>query len=355
MQRVWLVALIALLVYLTYQVFAPFLSALAWGMVLTIIFYPVHARILQRLGRPNLSALISTLLLTFIIIVPALVVGAAFTRQAVQAARQIQADRAQGKMPLERVWRTLPVETVFNWLDEYGYPKEEVQQTIRSSIQRAAGFLAAQMGYLAANILVFLFNLFVTLFAAFYLLRDGPSLLDRLRRVLPLNESQREGLIYIAHNVLYASVMSSIVVAAVQGLLGGLLFWALGIQAPVLWGVVMAFLSLLPLLGAWLVWVPAAISFALDGSYVKAIVLLAVGAGVIGIVDNVVRPLLISGRAQLNGLLVFISVLGGIAAFGMVGIVLGPILVALGNAALEVYSELGIASESAPSTDETPP
>jgi predicted PurR-regulated permease PerM len=138
--------------------------------------------------------------------------------------------------------------------------------------------------------------------------------------------------------VLYASVFSGLVVAAVQGAIGGILFWVLGIGAPVLWGIVMAFLSLLPVLGAWMVWVPAAIYLVAVGSYIKAAILLGVGVVVISMIDNVLRPILLSGRAQMNGLLVFISILGGIAAFGLLGIVLGPILVALGSAVLEFYT-----------------
>jgi len=354
-QRIWLSVLLALLVFLTYQVFAPFLTALVWGIILSICFYPVHARIRQRLKRPNLAALLSTSLLIIVVIVPLLGVGVAFTQQTVQMATNLQNEWAEGRIPLERLWHNLRLETAWTWLQEYGVTKETLQQTLRVSLQRVAGFAAAQMGHLAANILLFFFNLFVMLFATFYLFRDGPKLLDRLRRVLPLQKEQRENLIVIANDVLYASVLSSIVIAVLQGLLGGLLFWALGIQAPLLWGVVMGFLSLLPLVGAWLIWLPAALFFVLEGSFLKALILVAVGAGLIGVVDNVLRPILVSGRARLNGLLVFISILGGIAAFGIVGIILGPILVALGNAVLTVYSQNATADTTADtSPGETP-
>ncbi|MFQ5724127.1 MAG: AI-2E family transporter, partial [Terriglobia bacterium] len=122
-------------------------------------------------------------------------------------------------------------------------------------------------------------------------------------------------------------------------------FWALGIGAPVLWGIVMAFLSLLPVLGAWIVWVPACIFLLLQEEYVKAVILLVVGAGVIGLTDNILRPILVSGRAQLNGLLVFVSILGGVVAFGLLGIILGPIVVAVGSAVVKSYT----------TEEETPP
>lgn len=341
-QRVWIVVLVALLVYLTYQVFAPFIAPLAWAGVLTILFYRAHADILRRLKRPNLAALATTLLITLVLIVPALLVGTAFAKQAVEAATELQAKWGQGQLALDQIWETPVVKTASQWLGNLGVTENQMREWTRNNIQSGAQliatFLATRMGRWAKNVLMFLFNLFVTLFATFYLLRDGPQLLVRVRDVLPISESRREGLLYIAYNVLYASVMSSFVVAAVQGALGGILFWILGIDKPLLWGVVMGFLSLLPLLGAWLVWIPAGLSLMYSGDYLKAVILITVGATIIGTVDNFLRPMLISGRSQLNGLLIFISILGGVAAFGMLGIVLGPVLVALGDAVLEFFA-----------------
>jgi len=185
---------------------------------------------------------------------------------------------------------------------------------------------------------VLVFDLFVTLFATFYLFRDGGTLLDLLRRVLPLEERTRETLISTTYNVLYASVFSGLVVAGVQGLLGGVLFWILGLGAPVLWGMVMAFLSFLPVVGPWMVWAPAGAYLLVQGSYGKAAVLFIGGLLAVSMADNVLRPILLSGRTQMNGLLVFISILGGVAAFGLLGVVLGPILVALADAVVVAYT-----------------
>ncbi|MFQ5664448.1 MAG: AI-2E family transporter, partial [Terriglobia bacterium] len=171
---------------------------------------------------------------------------------------------------------------------------------------------------------------------AFYLFRDGPALLARLRDALPLDEAYREGLFFIAQNTLYANVFSSFVVAAGQGIVGGLTFWLLGIGAPVLWGMAIGFLSLFPVLGPWLIWLPGVAFLVVQAYYLKGVILLAVGALIITMAENVLRPRLIGRRPQLNSLVVFISIVGGLAAFGLVGIVLGPILVALGDAVLEV-------------------
>ncbi|MFQ5663096.1 MAG: AI-2E family transporter, partial [Terriglobia bacterium] len=173
---------------------------------------------------------------------------------------------------------------------------------------------------------------------AFYLFRDGPALLARLRDALPLEPQQRDHLLRTAQDVLYATVYSSFVVAVMQGVLGGMTFWLLGIKAALFWGVVMGFLALLPALGPWLIWLPAALFFLLGGKLGHALVLLVVGVAVISLADNFLRPMLISGRTRLNGLLVFISVLGGLAVFGLLGIVLGPIVVAVGAAVVEAYT-----------------
>jgi len=225
-----------------------------------------------------------------------------------------------------------------NTMAEHDIGEEEIRNFVAEKLEAVVGFLAGQVGRLAANVAFFFFQLFFTLFTAFYLFRDGPALLERLRRGLPLDEVYREGLFYIAHNVLYATVYSSFVVALVQGLLGGITFAVLGIQAPLFWGVAMGLFSLLPAVGPWLIWLPAALVFLLEGKWGYAIALLVVGVLVISLVDNILRPALISGRAQMNGLLVFISILGGIAAFGVLGLVLGPILVALGVALIEHYT-----------------
>lgn len=356
MQRVLSIGLVLLFIYLIYVVFQPFLVPLGWAAVFTIMFLPVHHRIRRYIRGRNRAALVSTLLLTLLIIIPGIFVISAFISQAVGTAQWTQAQWKGGATPLrDMLEKTLPLQSMLDWLAERNVSEEEVTALITQRLQQLAAYLARQGGQFAANLLFMLFDLFVTLFATFYLFRDGGELLNRIRRALPLDPHVREGLFYIAQNVLYASVFSGLVVAAVQGALGGLIFWLVGIGAPVLWAIVMAFLSLLPVLGAWMVWVPAAIYLLLTGGYLRAVILIAFGALVIGTVDNVLRPILLSGRAQMNGLLVFISILGGVAAFGLLGIVLGPILVALGSAVLEFYTTDEISPFLPNETEEPPP
>ena len=338
MERILFVALLGLLGYLIYLIFLPFLVPLAWAAVFAIMFYPVHRRIRDRLRRPSRAALLSTVLLALLIVGPGVFILGAFANQAVETAQWVKTQWAEGKLPFQQALHMVPTERVLDWFAEHNITADDMENFVTEKLERIARFMATQAGRLARNLVFLLFDLFVTLFATFYLLRDGAGLMERLRRVLPLEETMREHLIRTAHNVLYASVFSGMVVAAVQGLIGGLLFWALGLGAPVLWGMVMGFLSLLPVVGPWLVWVPAALYLVAQGAYGKAIILAAVGGLVVGMADNVLRPILLSGRAQMSGLLVLISILGGVAAFGLLGIVLGPILVALGDAVLEAHT-----------------
>lgn len=337
MDRVVLVAILALLAFLVYRVFAPFLEPLVWAATLVVACHPLHVRLERRLRRPTLAALVSTLVLTLALIVPALLILAAFVNQALEGVQYLQRAGWQpllgllDRLPLQRSLEALPV----------AIELDDIKRLVTEALRRAVGWVADRAGGVLRDAVVLLLNLFVTLLATFYLFRDGRALVAYGRDLLPggLDRAERDRLLTIVRDVLFASVFSAFVVAAVQGALGGITFWALGLPAPVLWGIVMAVLSLLPLLGAWMVWAPAAVLLLLDGAWDRALALVVVGVLVIGTVDNVLRPYLISGRAQMSGLLVFIAVLGGIAAFGLVGAVLGPVLVAVAAAVLEAHRE----------------
>jgi predicted PurR-regulated permease PerM len=183
----------------------------------------------------------------------------------------------------------------------------------------------------------FLFALVITVGVLFVLLRDASSFARALRRALPFGAEQNERLIALTSDLVFASVTATIAVAAVQGLIGGLTFALLGVSGYVLWGVMMFLLAFLPLVGATLVWLPAAVWLALSGSLGKGIVLAVVGVLVLGNVDNVLRPLLLSGKSQMNTLVLIISLMGGVSAFGFIGIVLGPLVAALLTALAESY------------------
>jgi predicted PurR-regulated permease PerM len=233
---------------------------------------------------------------------------------------------------LEQAWNWLQTRTFgIEGLDLAGYMKQ--------GMNRLAALAASEVGHVLQGVALLIFRLILMLFATFFLLRDGHVFVEKLQNALPFERGKREDIVAQTRDLIYASVSSSLIVAAVQGALGGMLFAILGLGAPVFWGVVMAFFALLPMLGPWVVWVPAAIWLLAIGSYAKALILLGVGFGVVGLVDNVLRPYLLSGRSQMNGLLVFISLLGGIGVFGFIGLILGPIVMATAASLFDAYTQ----------------
>jgi predicted PurR-regulated permease PerM len=320
------------LVYFVFRVFQPFLVPLGWAAVFAVIFYSLNKRIERRWGR-TLSAAVSTAGVTLILIVPVLALATLFVREGIEATRSVQASLVSGDFGvLGRVW---------DWIDAQLAAQAlgiDLQGLVRQYASRLGGFMAAELGAVVRNIVVFIFELFVMLFALFYFLRDGDAILKRFRLFLPFEERMRERMLEEARELIFASVTTSLVIAAVQGLICGGAFAIAGLGSTVFWGVLMGFLSLLPVVGAWPIWVPAAIWLFSAGHPGRAVILVAICGGIGSTIDNILRPLLLGGRSSLNGLLVFISVLGGIAVFGVLGVVLGPIVVASAVGMLEGYS-----------------
>ncbi len=324
--------LVFALAYAMFRIFIPFLEPLAWAAVLVVFFYPLHRRLQSRLGRPVGAALLSTFLVTVILIVPTFFLASAFVREGVQAAHSLQEKIEGGRFGAPEHWR--------EWIVRHAPIRlEQTEGLVREQTERIARWLASQAAAIARNVAAFLFQFVVTLLAMFYFFRDGPRVVERLRGLVPLEAEHRDFLLRRIRELIQVTIRSSFVVAGLQGVIGGLLFWAVGIPSPVFWGVIMSFLGLFPLIGPWLIWMPAGVVLLAEGRTVRGVAVLAVGVGVISMVDNILRPALIGTSARLSGLLIFISVLGGIAAFGMLGLVLGPILVVCAVSLMETYAE----------------
>ena len=322
---------LAILVYLVYLVIEPFLIPLAWAGVLAIVFYPAHARMAVRWG-PGRAAGMSTLAITLILIVPMVLIAAAFVREGIDAATRLQQGfKGPNLAMVERMWQVgqqlLPESFQLN-----------VTSLATDAAKQAAAFLVAQSGFLVRNVAGFALNLALALFATFFILRDSDAIMRVIRRLMPMDEPIREATLTRTRELISVGVVSAGIVAAVQGFLGGLVFAILGIPSAVFWGVVMGICCLLPF-GAWVVWMPFAIVLALSGSIGRAVLLVGLGFGIVSAADNVLRPMLLSGQAGMNGLVIFLSLLGGIAVFGMLGVVLGPVLVVTALGLLSGYVE----------------
>jgi predicted PurR-regulated permease PerM len=322
---------LALLAWLTFLVFEPFLIPLVWASVAVILFYPWHRRLERRLGAKT-AATISTLIVTAILIVPAILAMAEFIHQAIQALGSIELVRFLGQLNwLNRAWL---------WVAERvpGGTTVNLSTLAREGAQRVTTALASELGGLLRNIVIFVFDLVITIIAMFYFFRDAGAIMRWLRRSLPFAEEQRELMITQAHAMVFVTVASNLAAAALTGAIGGIAFLIVGIDRVVFWGVIMAFFALLPVVGAWMVWIPAAAWLATNGHLGAAIALLSICGVAVLLIDNVLRPLMISGRAEMNGLFVRVGVLGGIAVFGMIGLVLGPVIVAVAAGLLQAYT-----------------
>jgi predicted PurR-regulated permease PerM len=324
---------VLLIGWLAYRIVQPFLVEIAWAVVLAICLDPIRVRLLPRLGRTR-AALVLTLAAVVLLVIPVVFVGTAVVTGGGPAVSYLQAqlqDEGGAAGWFHKGWEWARGRAPFL------PPEQEVIAKITASVGRVAEFVAGQAGGLLKGVASFLFALVITLGVLFFLLRDASSFAPALRRVLPFGPEQNARLIALTSDLVSASVTATIAVAAVQGLVGGITFALLGVSGAVLWGVMMFVLAFLPLVGATLVWAPAAIWLVLSGSLVKGIVLALVGLLILGNVDNVLRPLLLSGKAQMNTLVLIISLMGGVSAFGFIGIVLGPLVAALLTALVESY------------------
>jgi predicted PurR-regulated permease PerM len=215
----------------------------------------------------------------------------------------------------------------------------DLSDPVRRGAERMAGFLAAKVGALVKNVFAFFLDLFVLLFALFFMFRDGEEVGRAVRHLLPFDAAIQEDMIHESRELIFASVAVGLLIAAIQGALGGLAFTLAGIGTGIFWGVLMGFFSLVPVVGSALIWVPAALWLALTGHVWKGLLVLVICGGVAGIADNIVRPLLLRNRTHLNELLLFVSVLGGIEVFGLLGLVAGPTIVAAAMGVFRVYMQ----------------
>jgi predicted PurR-regulated permease PerM len=330
----WAALLAATIValYLCWMMLQPFIEVLLWAIVLVIVFYPIHRRIRERVGSPGWSALLSCLLVIVTIVVPLTLITFAVVRELTHFAQNLQANAESLLDP-----NSPYVGRAFAWLGQYVDVEQfRSQEFIAERLKGIGGVIAARTLGFVGGALGFVVEVFFVIFTMYYLFRDGERLRAAVHNLLPLEDSKAHEIIERTGEVIGASVYGVLVIATIQGVLGGLAFWALGIPSPLLWGVVMIFLSMIPMAGSFIVWIPAAIYLAVTGHWGKAIALAAWGTFAIGMVDNVLRPKLVGERTRLHELLIFFSVLGGLQVFGIIGLVLGPVIVAITIALFDV-------------------
>jgi predicted PurR-regulated permease PerM len=334
--RSFILALAAVSVAFTYLML-PFLAVILWACIIALVFYPLHAKILSRVSeRENLAALITLLLCIVIAITPALFLFSSFIKQGTAVYQQLESGQIKPSLWLEQIRTAFP--QIDQLLQIIGLDISTLKQKLGALSVEAGKVMAGNALSIGQNTLAWLASLGLMLYLTFFMLRDGAKLIPVLIRALPLGDERERLLMQKFVEVTRATIKGSLVVAMVQGALGGFIFWALDIPGPVLWGVVMTVLSLIPIVGASLIWLPVGLYLLATGATTDGIILIAFGAIVIGLVDNILRPILVGRDTKMPDYLILLSTLGGFSVFGMTGFVLGPLIAALFLTFWEIFT-----------------
>jgi len=328
-QRVLRLLLVAVSVALIW-ILLPFYGSVLWGAIIALLFRPLYRWLLPRLReRRSLAALLTITVATLIVVLPAVLVSGALAREARQVFELVESGELQVAQRLREVFDALPA-WVSSLLGRFGLANfDTVQRELVEALTKGSQFIATQTLTVGQNALRLLVSVFIALYLAFFLVRDGDALVRAVHRAIPLAPADRHALLEEFGTVLRATVKGNLVIAVVQGTLGGLAFWALGVRGVLLWAALMAVLSLLPVVGPSLVWLPVAVGLFVTGSPWQALGLVVFGVLVIGLIDNFLRPILVGHETGLPDYLVMITTFGGIAVLGINGFVVGPTVAAM--------------------------
>lgn len=316
----------------------PFYGAIMWGLIIALLFAPLNRRLMKRLSpRRTLSAVLTLMIVLVIAIIPLVLISASLAREAAMVYGQLQSGELNPALYFRGVFDALP-QWVTSLLDRYGLVNFSVfQSRLSLALTQATQFFATQALSVGQNTFDFVVSLFLALYLAFFLIRDGDALTGTLQRAIPLPTAHNKELFETFSTVIRATVRGNFLVAIIQGALGGLAFWFLDVPGALLWAVVMAFMSLLPAVGAGLVWLPVAVYFLLSGAVWQGVALTAYGVLVIGLVDNLLRPLLVGKDTRMPDYVVMLTTVGGMAVLGINGFVVGPAVAALFIAVWHLY------------------
>jgi predicted PurR-regulated permease PerM len=325
--------ILLLLGYLVFRITAPFLVPLAWSAVLAIFFFPAFLLLNKRVSVTT-AAVLCTIGVMLVLIVPVLLVLFFAGREAVEMTVRIRGLINNGGV----VVPASLADAIRHHLPE-SLQDLDFMGPVQQGMEKIASFLAGSLAGMLRNLFSFVVDLFILLFALFFVFRDGESILRALRYLIPFEKSLQDEMLAESRDLIFASVAVALLIAAIQGVLGGTAFALTRLPAPVFMGVLIAFFSIVPVVGSALIWAPAALWLGLNGSWGKAILVVIICGGVAGLADNLVRPLLLRNRTRLNDLLLFISILGGLQVFGLLGLVAGPTIVAAALGVFRVYME----------------
>jgi len=347
--RDWLVTgfffvLLLVLLYGAFLILSPFLKALTWAAILAVLFYPAYDWLLRVFkGKATLAALTIIVLIALVIVLPGIQVVGFLAEEVVELVKSVGAlTNTEGV----ETWKRHPwIQWLLGWWSMLGVElakfkfEIDLRKLVIQGAQVSSGAVLSQLTGAAQNIFLFVANVLLVLFTLFFFLRDGAALCYRLRRLLPMDPEHQERLFTNIVNAVTAVVHGCLVVAMIQGFLAGLAYWVLGVPYAIVWGVATAFFALLPVGGSTIVTIPVTIYLFMQGDIIRGVLMAIWALGVVGGVDNVLKPIFIGTRLKLPMLLLFFGILGGLSVFGALGLILGPVLFALLAAFLDLYRE----------------
>lgn len=330
-----LIFLVLLFGFLSYLVLKPFLAPIAWAIVLSVLFYPLYAFILKYVRLTSIAAIIVICIILVIIIGPLSYLSFVLVmemRHLVEYAQRIDAETVKGLMQHPVVDGTF--KRLTNIMD---ITKEELSKTIMDHARQLGRDIVEWFTKRVGDIVIGLLNFIFMILTTFFLLRDGPGFVKKIRDYLPFSEDQKGKITKLVEDIVISTMYGGVVIAIIQGTLGGAAFALVGIPSPVTWGVVMAVLAFIPLVGPFLIYLPAAVYLIITGAVVKGIILILFGVLVISTIDNLLRPYFIENRTKMSFIILFFSVLGGIKLAGLLGVIMGPLIVALFVSVIEIF------------------
>jgi predicted PurR-regulated permease PerM len=324
-------------VYLCFRILTPFMNVIAWATVLAVTFHPVHEYLVRRTGNVSLSALITSALVVVAFVIPLLFLAGLAIDQFLALGTSLQETFRRGG-----IVETTTIGRAYEWLAQrVGVDTTAIVAWVRQNANELARVAAEYTVTLAASVTGAVVSFIFIIFAMFLLFRDGDRIVGKIPDLLPFERTRSEALLIRIRDVIHGGVYGVVVIALIQGALCGGMFWLLGIPSAALWGMVTVLTSVLPLVGAAAVWVPGIFYLVASGDWPQAIVLALWGTLVISGVDNFLRPWLVGGRVGLSELVMFFALLGGLQVFGVLGIVLGPLLFAIAASIVDVLHDRG--------------
>ena len=342
MYNLLFLAVVILAFYFLYRILASYLVTLAWAAILTILFYPLFKwfnKVFKR--RRGGAAITMTIIVIVVIIIPSAFILNLIAKEVVDIYNYSEAFVREGKHIafFEGLKKVSLFQRIWEVLDRnFDMSQVNLNTLLLDNLRKLSIYIAGQASKFIRSLSTGIFKFFLMTVALFFLFKDGERLMEKIKALIPFSTTERENILKRIVDMIHATIYGGVIVALVQGGLGALGFLILGLPTPVFWGTLMAFLSFVPIVGTSLVWLPAAVILFVQGTYLKALILLAWGAIVVSLSDNLLRPILIGGRTQVHTLLLFFGILGGLKVFGFLGLIAGPLVITICLAMIDIYT-----------------